>query len=277
MVTRAPPIVATVPTALRFLLLALPSGDALAWGLQTHVFYAQGVLFVLPLLDPAMRRAALAFPRLVLGGACLPDLAIAARVLGLAAFRRTHAWQTLRRISAGAACDEERAIALGYASHLLADVVAHNYFVPEHEQRIADLPHLTHALSEWAMDDYVRPHAIASPWDVLGDARSCLAEHAARAARCRVTDAARALEFLAGGDRVLRASGLPRLCRRIGRAFDRALAPRFEIYVRETALRLRQVGKLLEGAAPDWSAEGGDFHAGSFWGGGRLTLPARLL
>ncbi len=94
-------------------------------------------------------------PRLVLAGACLPDLALAGRVLGLRAFGRAHQWSTLRRLAA--APDEERAIAVGYASHLLADVVAHNRFVPEHERRILEVPHITHALCEWAMDRHVSP------------------------------------------------------------------------------------------------------------------------
>ena len=259
-------------------LLVLFPRDALAWGLQTHVFYAQGLLFALPLLDPGFRRAALAFPRLVLAGACLPDLALSAHLIGTRAFRRTHCWESLRRMVRGAACDEDRAIALGYASHLLADVVAHNYFVPEHERRIADLPHFTHALAEWAMDDYLAPHLMASPWELMQGARECLADHAARNARCPVALAIRSLELLAGADRVLRASRLPRFCRRISRAFDRALAPRFETYVRETSLRLRHVGELLDGAEPPWDAEGaGGGHRRAFWGRGRLMLPARLV
>lgn len=252
--------------------------DALAWGLQTHVFYAQGLLYALPLLDPQVRRAALAFPRLVLGGACLPDLALSARALGIPAFGRSHDWPALRRLVNGAACDEGRAIALGYASHLLADVVAHNYFVPEHERRIAELPHLTHALCEWAMDAYVAPHVLASPCELMSSERACLAEHAARGARCRVGHAARALDALAAAERVLRTSRLPLLCRRVSRAFDRALAPRFEAYVRETSLRLRRIGQLLDGAEPAWNAEGSAEGRGRrFWGYGRLMLPARLV
>jgi hypothetical protein len=265
-----------MPAARIALLLVLFPQDALAWGLQTHVFYAQGLLFALPLLDPELRRAALAFPRLVLAGACLPDLGLAARALGMPAFRRTHGWHTLRRMANSSACDEDRAIALGYASHLLADVVAHNCFVPEHEHRIAELPHLTHALAEWAMDAFVAPQLLAHPGELLSAERECLAEYSARAARCRVRHARRAIDCLAGADRVLRASGLPQACRRIGRAFDRALATRFEAYVRETSLRLRHVGELLAGAEPAWNAEGGSARRAVFWGGGRLLLPARL-
>src|SRR5687767_15086184 len=142
------------------------AGDALAWGLQTHVFLAQWALAALPLADPQFRAAALRLPRLVLAGACLPDLALAGRLLGESAFRRAHQWSTLRRL-ATACWDEERAIAVGYASHLLADVVAHNRFVPDHEARIAHDPHVTHALCEWAMDQHVKPLLEVEPADLL--------------------------------------------------------------------------------------------------------------
>src|SRR5258706_4725407 len=140
---------------MRFMLLLsmlLFTGDALAWGLQTHVYLAQQVVAAVP-----------AHAALVFAGACLPDLALAGGFLGTPAFRRSHLWSTLRRIAASPRSEEERALAVGYASHLLADVVAHNAFVPEHEARIARIPHLVHALAEWAMDRHVRPRLALEP------------------------------------------------------------------------------------------------------------------
>src|ERR671923_2562635 len=90
--------------------------DAQAWGLQTHVFVAQWALAALPLADAGIRAAVLRMPRLVLAGACLPDLALAGRMLGLTEFRRAHQWSTLRRLAAAPGA-ETRAIAVGYASH----------------------------------------------------------------------------------------------------------------------------------------------------------------
>ena len=66
--------------------------DALAWGLQTHVFLAQWVLAAAPLADPRFRAAVTRLPRLVLAGACMPDLAIAGRLRGICTFRRSHQW-----------------------------------------------------------------------------------------------------------------------------------------------------------------------------------------
>jgi hypothetical protein len=237
----------------RPLLLAIPllafAGDALAWGLQTHLFFAQHVLLAAPLLDPDLRRAALRFPRLVLGGACLPDLALAGAALGVRVFRRNHHWPCAHRLAA-AGCDEERAVALGYASHLVSDVVAHNRFVPEHERRVADVAHVTHALCEWAMDDYLRPWVHASPGELLAAERGTLAAIVGRRWRCGEALALRVIDWLSGADRMLRCARVPRLARGLLRLIDRRLAPRFDAYVRETSALLAQVGAVLEGARP---------------------------
>lgn len=226
--------------------------DACAWGLQTHVVFAQWTLVALPLADPQVRAAALRLPRLVLAGACLPDLALAGRMLGLAAFRRAHQWSTLRRL-ATACWDEERAIAVGYASHLLADVVAHNRFVPDHEARIAHVPHVTHALCEWAMDQHVKPLLELEPADLLSKDVCTLSEAAARTFGCDPALAHRAIMFLARAERLLRVSRLPQLCRGAAGAFD---SPEyFDGYVGSVQLLLRQIGAVLRGAEPSWQPE----------------------
>ena len=234
--------------------LLLFAGDALAWGLQTHVFLGQYALLAAPLADPDFRRAVCRMPLLVLAGACLPDLSLVGRLLGTAAFRRTHQWASLRRLAA-ATCDEERALAVGYASHLLADTIAHNDFVPEHEQRIAELPYVTHALCEWAMDHHVKELAWARPGELLVAERQPAAVAVARAFRCEEATAGRAIDLLARADRVLRASPLPRWSRGLARSFDRELPARFESYLDRTAARLAQLDALLEGAEPRHQAE----------------------
>lgn len=246
------------------------AGDALAWGLQTHVFFAQHMLLALPLLDPELRRAALRFPRLVLGGACLPDLALAGAALGIRVFRRNHHWPSLRRLAA-AQNDEERAVALGYASHLLADIVAHHRFVPEHEHRLADVAHVTHALCEWAMDDYLKPWVCAAPGELLAAERKPLAHIVARRWRCGETLVLRVIDWLSGADRLLRGARVPRLARGLLRLVDRHLAPRFDAYVRETSASLAQVGAVLAGSQP--AAEPEPSRLDCAWRVGRAALP----
>ncbi len=218
-----------------FLSLLLFTGDALAWGLQTHLYLA---LQAVPL---APGQAALVF-----AGACLPDLALAGRFLGTPAFRRSHLWSTLRRIAASPRSDEEHALAVGYASHLLADVVAHNSFVPEHEARIARIPHFTHALAEWAMDQHLRRRIPLEPREALLDHHAATVLFVSRHFGCGEALAARATEWLAAADGWLRASPLPRVCLRL------LGSRRFENYLARASDSLRNLEAALEGRMVDW-------------------------
>ena len=227
--------------------------DALAWGLQTHVFLAQWMLAAAPFADPRFRQAVLRLPRLVLAGACLPDLALAGKMCGVQVFKNSHRWATLQRLADGG--DEARAIAVGYASHLLADVIAHNRFVPEHEARMLALPHVTHALCEWAMDDHLRPGLHEPPAELLLSEIRTLAPVAAAAFGCRERTARRTLRVLACAERALRSSPLPRWCGRLVRAFTSDVAPRFDAYIGDAAAMVRRIEGVLRGAEPRWDPE----------------------
>ena len=227
--------------------------DAFAWGLQTHVFLGQWMLAAAPFANPQFRAAVLRLPRLVLAGACLPDLALAGKMQGVGAFKNAHRWSTLRRL-AGAG-DEERAIAVGYASHLLADVIAHNRFVPDHEARILHLPHVTHAICEWAMDEHLSRGLHERPADLLLSQMTILAPIAAAAFDCREGMARRTLHVLACAERALRTSPLPRWCGHIVRSLTSDVAPRFDAYIGDAAAMVRRIEGVLRGAEPRWDPE----------------------
>jgi hypothetical protein len=254
--------------ALLFVLSYAP--DAHAWGLQTHIFLAQYALAAIPLADPELRAAATRLPRLVLAGACLPDLAIIARVfLGSPAFRRAHRWDTLRRIGAAPPNDESRALALGYATHLVSDVVAHNEFVPEHEARIGRTAMIGHLVSEWAMDHYLG-HRIR-PAEALEEAGAHAVEFVARAFRCSEPFARRAVDVLMRGERFLRASPAPALCRAAMRVLVRRCERRFLLYLLKTTQRLTSLEAALAGGFEDWAGldpEGGEGYGRTDGGAG---------
>jgi hypothetical protein len=234
------------------LIVLLYAPDAHAWGLQTHLFFAQYALAAVPLADSELRSAAARLPRLVLAGACLPDLAIVGRFfLGSPVFRRSHLWATLRRIAACPRDDEDRALALGYATHLVSDVVAHNEFVPEHEARIGDAAMIAHLVSEWAMDAYLRPPL--QPAEALEEADGHAVEFVARAFGCSEIFARRALRILMRGERFLRASPAPALCRATVRLMNRRWAQRFDLYLSKTMQRLAGLETALAGGFEDWS------------------------
>jgi hypothetical protein len=232
--------------------LAVLPLDAFAWGLQTHLFFAQWVLLAVPFSDPELRAAVRRLPGLVLAGACLPDLALAGKALGTPAFRRSHLWATLRRVVAAPRDDADRALAVGYASHLVSDVVAHNVFVPDHEARILRLPHVTHALAEWAMDRHICGELFAAPIAVLQAERATLEDFVVRAFRCDTALARRAINLLARADGALRASPVPFLCARIIRVLDAHASARFDAYIAKALRSLRRMELALSGRLQDW-------------------------
>lgn len=230
------------------------SADAYAWGLYTHVYFAQMLLWAVPLTDPRYHRAIKSFPKLVLAGACLPDLALLSNSPWGNSFSTTHQWQRARKLLDGAQSDEEYALSLGFTSHLLVDVIAHNHFVPAHEKIWLNVPTLTHAAAEWAMDVHVRKHLFAEPGDLMDTHRNELAEYVAQHFACPRPLSMRGVAMLAGAENLLRASRLPDLCYHGARLLDAGIQRRFNYYLSETCTYLAQIDRILLGEEPVWDA-----------------------
>ncbi|MDR2220329.1 MAG: zinc dependent phospholipase C family protein [Methylobacillus sp.] len=230
--------------------LLLQSADAHAWGLLTHVYFAQWLLWTLPLADPDLRRAAQRFPELILAGACLPDLALMSP-----AFRDTHRWEHIRALLNGARNDEETAVALGYASHLLADVMAHNHFVPAHEALWFKKTLFTHMAGEWALDAHVATMTSCTPHALLTAHLPILAPVMARRFRCSLQRAERALWQLACGDRLLRSSRAPQMLYHAFRTIDRRVFHHFVYYVSQTQAMLEKIETVLDGGCLIWEPD----------------------
>ncbi len=110
------------------LLLLLVDTPALAWGPATHLDLGLAVLADLALVAPAvaalLRRHADDF----LYGSLAADITIGKN---LSPYQlHCHNWQVALPVLELAEDDATRAFAWGYLSHLAADTVAHNYFVP---------------------------------------------------------------------------------------------------------------------------------------------------
>ena len=234
--------------------LLLFSADAHAWGLYTHVYFAQLLLWAVPLTDPRYRRAIKSFPKLVLAGACLPDLALLSEHSWGEPFSTTHQWQRARKLLDDARSDEEYALSLGFVSHLLVDVIAHNHFVPAHEKMWGNVPVLTHAACEWAMDTHVRPHLFAEPADLMRAHRGELADYVAHHFACPPSLAARGVDILAGAESLLRSSRLSNFCYRGARLLDTGMQRRFNFYLKESGARLTHIDRILLGEEPVWDA-----------------------
>lgn len=238
-----------------FIPLLLFSSDAFAWGLYTHVYFAQLLLWAVPLTEPRFRRAVSAYPRLVLAGACMPDLSLVGRYHGAPALDATHDWEQAQRQLQQAATDAERALALGYACHLLVDVIAHNHFVPAHEKMWGETPLVTHAIAEWAMDRHIQHHLFATPAELCDAHRHQLSAFIEQHFDCTRESAWRSLRTLSRADSLLRGSRLHSVCYRGACAFDDRLRQRFNHYLRETGGRMVQINRILSGDIPQWYAE----------------------
>jgi hypothetical protein len=109
-----------------FLLLVPP--QAHAWTPGTHIYLGESVLANLSCLPPGIAGLLRAFPFDFLYGNIAADSSIAKHYAPLG--RHCHYWHVGQEIHDLAATDALRAFGLGYLSHLAADTIAHNYFVP---------------------------------------------------------------------------------------------------------------------------------------------------
>lgn len=171
------------------------------------------------------------------------------------AFDQSHQWPSARRLLGEAASDAERAIALGFCSHLLVDIIAHNHFVPAHEKLWLDLPLVTHALSKWAMDAHLGDRMPAAPSDLLCAQAPVLAEFGVAHFGCSPGQARRALNLLARADGALRRARIPDACYHGAKVADPGIGERFEYYVEETGIRLAQINRILDGEEPSLQAK----------------------
>jgi hypothetical protein len=141
-----------VPLALvlcGLLLLLLPD-PAFAWGPATHVFLGTGVLDSLALLPPAMRTLLTAYPYDFLYGSVAADISLAKKYVPEG--RHCHNWAIGEEIYETAETDRLNAVGLGYLSHLAADTVAHNTFVPRQLLLTSSTQALGHSYWEHRMD-----------------------------------------------------------------------------------------------------------------------------
>ena len=223
----------------------LYSLDANAWGLVTHLYFAQSLLWAMPLLDPRLQRAIKSFPDLVMAGACLPDLAIVSH-----RFRHTHLWENAHQLLLAAQTDEEIAIAIGYASHLYVDVIAHNHFVPAHEAMWLENTMLTHIASEWAMDAYLAPLMNTSPRRLLNQHRTVISKFISPHFRCSESISNTALQRLAFWDGVLRFVKLPSYIYVLANLLDKQVHKHFVYYIAKTQTAVADIGPVLNGSRP---------------------------
>ena len=100
----------------------------LAWSPGTHVFLGETVLANLTQLPGMIADLLRAFPYDFLYGNIAADTSMAKKYAPVG--RHCHAWHVGQEIFDRAESEALRAFGLGYLSHLAADSIAHNFFVP---------------------------------------------------------------------------------------------------------------------------------------------------
>ncbi len=230
--------------------ISIYSLDAGAWGLYTHVYFAQSLLLASPLLDKRFRESIKRFPELVMAGACLPDLAVISKQ-----FKTTHQWQKAEYLINNAKTHEETAVAVGYASHLYVDVIAHNHFVPAHEALWEHDSLFTHIASEWAMDVHIQKSLLSTPGKLLSKHATLISHFIAPCFEQPQLFVKQKLIKLAYADRLLRSVKLPTIIHQCVQFNNSSKHKHFDYYINETKYALQNFHKVLNGHRPNWQPE----------------------
>ena len=132
-----------------FIILALPDA-ALAWGPATHLELGKTVLENTKLLVPPVRALLEAYPNDYLYGNISADIVIGKNLVE--ELKHCHNWKVGFKLLRRAETDSQRAFAYGYLSHLSADTIAHNHFIPEMMIRTFSARSLRHIYWEMRYD-----------------------------------------------------------------------------------------------------------------------------
>ena len=110
------------------LFLVLLPEQAVAWGPGVHLALGSQVLASVQYLSSVVASAICAYPQVFLYGSLSADIFIGKGCR----FTPTHShnWSLGFDLLKGAESPRQQAYAYGYLAHLAADVIAHNYFVP---------------------------------------------------------------------------------------------------------------------------------------------------
>jgi len=134
-------------------LVALGSKNCYAWGPAMHLSLASSVLNNLAIL-PLFKQTILAsYPYDFVYGCISADIIHGKKFIEYA--KHCHNWHVGMNVLDSAKSDSQRAFAYGYLSHLAADVIAHNYYVPNQIIASFNRRMLNHAYWEVRFDSYM--------------------------------------------------------------------------------------------------------------------------
>lgn len=138
----------------------LPSA-AFAWGPGTHIEIALSLLEKSALMAPVVRAIISGREHWFMYGSVAADIIVGKKFAGV--HDHCHNWSAGFKLLKAAKTDRERAAAYGYLSHLAADIVSHNYYIPFSIIKSYRARTLSHTYWEMRFDMHVRPHV----WDEM--------------------------------------------------------------------------------------------------------------
>lgn len=127
--------------------------DALAWGGGIHLQLGATVLANLGTLPAGVAALLAANPRDFLYGCIAADITVGKKYTHH--LLNCHRWGIGQKILKNASTDRQRACAYGYLSHLAADTIAHNYYVPHKIIRSFATVTMKHAYWEMRFETFV--------------------------------------------------------------------------------------------------------------------------
>ena len=152
---------------LSFIILKeLISADgAWAWGPAVHTVISCNIIGSCAQILPSIASIVQSFPHEYIYGGISADFFI-----GKGQKKKkghSHNWETGFKFLSEANNKKEAAYAYGFLSHLAADVIAHNYFVPDLIHRVSKWKRIGHFYSEAVADRFVDPVYLKILKDVL--------------------------------------------------------------------------------------------------------------
>jgi len=154
----------TIGAAALLLLVLLPA-TAHAWTPGTHVYLGEAVLRSLGSLPAAIAELLRAFPYDFLYGSIAADTSMAKKYVPTG--RHCHSWTVGFEIHDAAHDEPTRAFAYGYLSHLAADAIAHNHFVPMQLAVTASTSSVGHSYWESRFETHLGPACARQARDVI--------------------------------------------------------------------------------------------------------------
>ncbi|MFN0177230.1 MAG: zinc dependent phospholipase C family protein [Gemmatimonadales bacterium] len=167
-----------VGCAVAVLAVILTPTELHAWTHGTHIYLSETILANARLLPTSVAELIHAFPYDFLYGSIAPDTSIAKKYVPRG--RHSHFWNVGQETFDFASTDALRAFGLGYLTHLAADTIAHNFFVPRQLLLTSSTQTMGHSYWELRVETHLTDRYARRARDLIRLDHSVADEHLER-------------------------------------------------------------------------------------------------